>query len=191
MLANQVLSLQNELRNLQNLRFDVIDEFSNNFTGLYGAIGRVDGIIQHINNLDQKFREFYPEFHTKETAEIQQSLIQMTRISREMIEGALQTGAHVIDSLPQTQAQIENLTSMSQGSVGILQATQAGNQIAGNIATQLANLNAQMATATQASSAFYMQTVQARAAEEQRHESALRDWGEPIRAVPVPRSPIW
>ena len=190
MIVNQVQQLENDIRNLKSLRFDVIDEFNSNFVGLYRSLGRVDGLIQHIEGLDRKFQEFYPDYKNAESSAISESLQNIARSTREMIQGAVSAGAHVIDALPTTQGQIESLTQASQGSVGILQATQAGNQIAATIATQLANLNTQTAAATQATSAFHMATLQKEAAAEKAQQDALKDWGTPLRTVRVPRDPL-
>jgi P-type conjugative transfer protein TrbJ len=47
--------------------------------------------------------------------------------------------------------------SDSQGAVGILQAAQAGNQIAATVSGNLIQLNAQLATYTQAHTAYLME----------------------------------
>jgi P-type conjugative transfer protein TrbJ len=190
MIINQVQQLENDIKNLKNLRFDVIDEFNSNFVGLYRALGRVDGVIQHLEGLERRFEELYPDYKDADSNSISKSLQQISRSAREMIEGALSAGAHVVDALPTTQGQIESLTQASQGSVGILQATQAGNQIAATVATQLANLNAQTAAATQATSAFQMATLQKQAAAEKAQKDALKDWGKPLKAVRVPVNPL-
>lgn len=185
MIVNQVQQIENDIRNLKSLRFDVIDEFNSNFVGLYRALGRVDGLIQHIEGLERKFQEIYPDYKNADSSAISESLQSIARSTRDMIEGAVSAGAHVIDALPTTQGQIDALTHASQGSVGILQATQAGNQIAATIATQLANLNAQTAAATQATSAFQMATLQKQAAAEKAQQEALKGWGEPIRGKTI------
>jgi len=51
-------------------------------------------------------------------------------------------GAGAVQNLPNTQAQTGSLLSASQSSVGILQATQAGNQLVAVQTGQLADLTA-------------------------------------------------
>ena len=58
---------------------------------------------------------------------------------------ALTLGAGAVQNLPNTQAQTSSLLSSSQSSVGILQATQAGNQLVAVQTRQLADLTALLA----------------------------------------------
>ena len=58
---------------------------------------------------------------------------------------SLTLGAGAVQNLPNTQAQTASLLASSQSSVGILQATQAGNQLVAVQTRQLADLTALLA----------------------------------------------
>ena len=194
MIANQVISLANEAKNLTALPFDIIQEFSSQFNDLFSAVGSVDGLMQNLSTLQSKFESLYPDFsaiydpisRSSMAADVEKWI----KTTREMVLGASKTGAQVLQSLPSTQAQLDRLMSDSQGAVGILQATQAGNQIAGTISGNLISLNAQLATYTQAHTAYLMQMNGAAAAARNRMDHVLDGWAQPYQGNPLPENPF-
>lgn len=194
MIANQVISLSNDAKNLTSLPFDIVQEFSSQFNDLFSAVGSVDGLMQNLSTLQSRFENLYPDFteiydpvgRSSMAADVEKWI----KTTREMVLGASKTGAQVLQNLPSTQAQLEHLMSDSQGAVGILQATQAGNQIAGTISGNLINLNAQLATYTQAHTAFLMQMNGAASAAKNRMNHVLDGWGQPYQGNPLPENPF-
>ena len=83
----------------------------------------------------------------------------------------MKTGAVAVGNIDGTQTQTSSLVSASQSSVGILQATQAGNQLLGVQARQIADLTAMLAAQGRAQS---LETSRQAAAEEQAHEQFSR-----------------
>jgi P-type conjugative transfer protein TrbJ len=92
----------------------------------------------------------------------------------------------VLENLPHSQAQLEELLGQSQGAAGILQAAQAGNQISASIAGNLQTLNSQLATYSQAHMSFMMQQQAAQAAAGARGREVMDGWGERKTHTKVP-----
>ncbi len=193
-IANQVMSLANDARNLASLPFDVINDYSNQFNRLFTTVGTINGLMQNLTNLESRFEELYPDLQNQWDPVSRQSMADDMKkwltATRETMLGAAKTGAQVLESLPQTQAQLAQLMSSSQGAVGILQATQAGTQIAGTIAGQLINLNAQLATYSQAHTSYLMSINSSAEAARNRMDHVLDGWSSGYAGKPIKENPF-
>jgi type IV secretion system protein TrbJ len=194
MIANQIMSLANQARNLKSLRFNIINDFSSKLQMLFAAVGTVDGLMQHVADLESRFEKLYPDLVNlpdlvprKSVAEDMHHQLSTTR---EMMLGAAKTGGQVLAGLPQSEAELAKLMTSSQGAIGILQATQAGNQIAGTIAGQLINLNTQFASYTQAHTAYLMELNSSSAAAKNRMDHVLDGFDERYTGQPLPENPF-
>ena len=194
MIANQVISIANEVKNLKSLPFDIINDFSTQFSDLFSTVGSVNGLMQNLSSLQAQFEELYPNFLDVYDPVSRSSMAtdakKWVQTTRDMILGASKTGAQVLQDLPSSQEQLEHLMSDSQGAVGILQATQAGNQIAATISGNLINLNAQLATYTQAHTAFLMEFNGAEAAAKNRMDHVLDGMDVPYTGKNLPENPF-
>lgn len=194
MITNQVISLANEARNLTALPWDMIENFSGQFSSMFSAVGSINGLMQNLANLESRFEELYPDFNNQWNPVARTSMAEdMKRwlsATRESMLGAARTGAQVLENLPQTQADLEKLVSDSQGAVGILQATQAGNQVAATVAGQLMNLNAQLASYSQAHQSYLLALNTAAQASKNRMEHVLDGWNEPYTGKLINENPF-
>ncbi len=194
MIANQVITLANEAKNLTSLPFDIIQEYSTQFSDLFTTVGSVNGLMQNLETLQSEFESLYPDFSQiydpVSRSSMATDMEKQIHTTREMMLGASQTGAQVLQNLPTTQAQLDRLLSDSQGAVGILQATQAGNQIAATVAGNLTNLNAQLATYTQAHTAFLMEINSAESAAKNRMNHVLDGWDQRYGGNALPENPF-
>ena len=194
MIANEVISLSNEAKNLTSLPFDIIQEYNSQFSDLFTAVGSVNGLMQNLQTLQSQFESLYPDFSQiydpVSRSSMATDMEKQIQTTREMMLGASQTGAQVLQNLPTTQAQLDRLLSDSQGAVGILQATQAGNQIAATVAGNLTNLNAQLATYTQAHTAFLMEINSAESAAKNRMNHVLDGWDQRYGGNALPENPF-
>jgi P-type conjugative transfer protein TrbJ len=185
MIANQVKSLANELKNLTSLNFSIVDEFGVQFRDLFKVVGTVQGLMRDFESLQTNFEELYPDFNNMEDLISSETVAEQANKwldeSRSMIEGAALTGAKVLENLPATKAQLDKLIVNSQSSVGILQASQAGNQIAATISGNLMNLSTQLATYSQAHMSYLQKHNSKEAANQNRLNRMLEP--EPARAV--------
>lgn len=158
MIKNQVQQLANDLKNLTKLDFDILDDYSQNMNDLFSKMGEVHGLMQELGDLEAKFEELYPDFNNQIGAfdgqKASEAINTALDESREMMLGAAKVGQVVLENLPKTQEQLEELIADSQGAVGILQATQAGNQINATISGNLMTLNSMMTNFVQAYTSF-------------------------------------
>jgi len=176
-IVNQMQSLENEFLNLESLEFSVIDDYRSQFEALFEAVGRVNGLVNDYAALEERFEELYPDWsHETEllpSEEVAVKTKEWLEKSRKAVLGASLTGAKVLENLPETQAQLGELVQNSQEAVGILQAAQAGNQIAAQVAGNLTNLNAQLAKYTEAHMSYLMKLQQEEAAGKNNLDHAL------------------
>ena len=194
MIANQITSLTNEARNLTRLPYNVINEFSSQFSELFSTVGEVNGLMQNLSSLQSRFEQLYPDFANTwdpvSRMSMAEDIRQRLTATREVMLGAAKTGGRVLEAMPQTQDQLETLMASSQGAVGILQATQSGNQIAGTIAGQLMTLNTQLATYSQAHMAYLMELNSSNAASKNRLDHVMDDWNESYSSRPLSENPF-
>ena len=194
MIANQVRSLAHEVRNLTKLPFDIIADFNGEFSDLFSTMGTINGMMQNLETLESEFEKLFPDFLSQSGPEPRASIAEDIKIqianTREVMLGAAKTGAQVLENLPKTKEELAKLMSDSQGAVGILQATQAGNQIAGTISGNLIQLNAQVATYTQAHTAYLMEINSASAAAKNRMDHVLKDWAKPSGGKSIAENPF-
>ena len=193
-IANQVTSLANEARNLASLPWDMIENFSNQFSSMFSAVGSINGLMQNLANLEGRFEELYPDFSNQwdpvSRTSMAEDMKKWLSATRESMLGAAKTGAQVLENLPQTQADLEKLISDSQGAVGILQATQAGNQVAGTVAGQLMTLNAQLASYSQVHLSYLMSLNTSAQASKNRMEHVLDSWSQSYSGKPINENPF-
>lgn len=181
MIKNQIESLANEMKNLEKLDFSIIDQFSGDMNELFEVTGKIQGLMQDYTDLQSEFQRLYPDFTLGtgfDSTKLVEQATDWLRASRNAVLGAAQTGAKVLESLPRSQIELETLVTRSQGAAGILQAAQAGNQISAMIAGNLQSLNAQLATFTQAQTAYQMRVDQAQAAQSASMKDVLKGWGK-------------
>lgn len=193
MIKNQILSLENELKNLTQLDFNILDDYSQSMRYLFEKMGEVHGLMQEFSNLQAEFEELYPDFNnilqSLDPTLTSESVNRALDESRQMMLGASKTGSAVLENLPKTQAQLEELLSDSHGAVGILQATQAGNQINATISSNLMNLTAMFTSYVQAYVSYTQNANMGQAIEAKRAKDLLV--GESPSAVPpVPFKPF-
>lgn len=193
-IANQVQSLANETKNLKNLKYDVIQNFNGQFTDLFRTVGTINGLMQDLSSLQNRFDQLYPDYNSQYGAIPSYQMSGDTQSwiaeTRKMMLGAAKTGAQVLQNLPQSQSELETLMRKSQNSAGILQATQAGNQIAATVAGGLINLNSQMASYSQAHTAYLMEINSSAAMTKNRMDHALDDWAQPSNSHLIPENPF-
>lgn len=181
MIRNQVKSLANDFENLKKLDISIVDDLSNQMNDLFEVTGSINGLMQEFSGLQAEFDRLYPDFGDQtgiDAEELAKQASEWLKHSRETILGASRTGAKVLENLPRSQAQLDELLTQSHGAAGILQAAQAGNELSANIAGNLQTLNAQLATYSQAHMSFMMQQQAAQAALGARSRQAMEGWGE-------------
>lgn len=144
-LQNQALSLTNQARNLAQLPYSSLQT-------LQGNVGRVGGLMQQaqrvaydVQAIDREFGRNYAVTAGSSDAALIASAKARWLNSAAAFRDALEVQAGVVAGLNGGRAELGNLVGASQGASGILQATQAGNQLLALQSQQLTDLTAMMA----------------------------------------------
>jgi P-type conjugative transfer protein TrbJ len=144
-LQNQALSLTNQARNLAQLPYSSLQT-------LQGNVGRIGGLMQQaqrvaydVQAIDREFGRNYSVTAGSTDAALIASAKARWLNSAAAFRDALQVQAGVVAGLNGGRTELGNLVGASQGAGGILQATQAGNQLLALQSQQLTDLTAMMA----------------------------------------------
>ena len=184
-LSHEVQSLANQAQNLQNLPASISGQVLGQYVQQYGqlvqAVGAIQGIAHDVATLTQQYDTMFPNTPLAAGPLNYQTVMgQLTGWlgqTRSVYQGAYQTQAQVMQSLGADSSSIEALLTQSGASHGALDATQAGNQLTGQVASQLLKMNQQMATMNQAQLTWIAEQTQL-AAQAQKHQvDAMAGYG--------------
>lgn len=135
---NQIQSLQNEAqmllnqgKNLSRIDFPQLRELQQRLSDIDRLMGQAQGIDFRIDQLDQRFRQLYPQ-------DFDQALRRDQRVTRarDQLDTAMsafrqtmgvQNG--IVDNVRSDTAALAEIVARSQGAEGSLQAAQATNQL--------------------------------------------------------------
>lgn len=194
MIVNQIKQLENDFKNLTDLDFSIGNDYSAQLHDLFSEMGAVQGLMQDLISLQSNFEQLYPEFNTNpsavSSATMSQVLNDALNESRQMMLGAARTGAKVLENLPKTESQLDQLLVKNENAVGNLSALQAGNQISATISSNIMNLNALMANYAQAHMSHLQKLNTEQAAVENRLQHVLRGIDDAPTAAKVNRNPF-
>ena len=151
--TNQVTSLQNEAqmlinqaRNLASLPYSSLQQLQQSVQRTQQLLGQAQNIAFDVQRIDQAFQSQYGSISLSTS---DQRLIADARSRWQNTVGGLQDAlrvqAGVVGNLDTNRSEMAALIGQSQGAVGALQATQAGNQLLALQAQQLADLVAVVA----------------------------------------------
>ena len=153
-IQNQITSLQNQAQMLINqeklleqLPTTVLNDVERDYSQVQNLLKQANGITYNVQSMNQAFSQRYPVSISSTTSDLQMtaSAQQRWQDSLSAFQHALTLGTGTVQNLPNTQAQTASLLASSQSSVGILRATQAGNQLVAVQTRQLADLTALLA----------------------------------------------
>ncbi|GAB1715429.1 MAG: conjugal transfer protein TrbJ [Nitrobacter sp.] len=171
-LANQTQMLLNQAKNLVNLPTSALSQIEGNFSKMKSLMGEAQKLAYNVQNIEQQFQSTYQNFASNKTsAQLVEGARQRWQDSLSAYEHALKAGATAVDNIDSTQSQTSSLVSASQSATGALQATQAGNQLLGVQARQLADLTAMLAAQGRADA---LEKSRKAAAQEQSREQFSR-----------------
>lgn len=171
-LQNQAQMLMNQARQLTSLPTSLLGEIEGNFSQMQGLLRQAEQLAYDVQSIDQQFEQRYQNFGANQTSrQLVDGARQRWQTSVSAFEHSLKVGAGAVTAIPQTQAQTTTLVGASQGAVGVLQATQAGNQLLAVQARQMADLTAMLAAQGRAQS---LEQARQAAAQEQAREQFRR-----------------
>lgn len=167
-LAHEVQSLAYQAQNLKGMpapvAASVISQYTSQFGKLVAAMQTINGIAENVAQLTTRYNATYPNTALAQgplsTANVMSQLTAWLGQSRSVYQGAYNTQAQVMASLPADTGNVQTLLQTSGSSQGALSAIQAGNQLQGQLASQLMKMNAQMATTNQAQLNWIAQQTQ-------------------------------
>lgn len=135
---NQITSLQNEAqmlinqaKNLTSLDFSVLDDLKRNIAQTERLISQAKGLSFDIDSMEQQFSQIYPQEYAASVTHddmVQQARERWER-SREALETAMLMQSQVSENLVADEGTLGDLVNRSQSAAGILEATQATNQL--------------------------------------------------------------
>jgi len=190
-LSHEVQSLGYQVQNLQSMPSgianNVIGQYTTQFGNLVAAMQSINGIAQNVATLTAKYNATYPNTALAQgplsNANVMAQLTTWLNQSRSVYQGAYNTQAQVMTSLPADSANIRTLVQTSGSSQGALDAIQAGNQINGQVAAQLMKMNSQMATTNQAQMNWIAEQSQLIAQAQQTSQRAMVGYTAPSTAT--------
>lgn len=153
-LQNQALMLLNQARNLASLPYSSLQAIDQSIARTQQLLSQAQRIAYDINQIDRAFAQTYPQSYAGSTSSQQLFTDAQTRWQNALAgyQDALRVQAGVVQALDTTRAQTDALVSSSQSATGILQATQAGNQLVALQTRQLVDLTALIAAQSRAQS---------------------------------------
>jgi len=153
-LQNQTQMLLNQARNLTSLPASSLQAIDQSITRTQRLLNQAQRIAYDINQVDQAFGRSYPRTYSGSTSSQQLVGDAQTRWQNSLAayQDALRVQAGVVQALDTSRAETNGLISSSQSAVGILQASQAGNQLMALQTRQLVDLTALIAAQSRAQS---------------------------------------
>ena len=153
-LQNQALMLLNQARNLASLPYSSLQAIDQSIARTEQLLSQAQRIAYDINQIDRAFAQTYPQSYAGSTSSQQLFSDAQTRWQNALAgyQDALRVQAGVVQALDVTRAQTDALVSSSQSATGMLQATQAGNQLVALQTRQLLDLTALIAAQSRAQS---------------------------------------
>lgn len=180
-----VQMLEYDARNVASLPFSVLAPLLDSFNRITGLMSQAQGILYTIESVEQQFERFYPSLIDAASPDAQLFADARTRWehSRAAFRQTMSVQSRIVTDLAGDQAEMAALVNQSQAATGILQATQAGNQLVALQTRQLAATQALLAAQGRAEA---LEMARRAAAEEQAREQYRRFLGTPSTYVPTP-----
>ena len=164
-LQNQAQMLVNQAKNLASLPYSSLQQLERSLQRTQQLLAKTQRIAYDIKQIDQAFSTTYAptSMSTSDQALIANAQTRWQN-SVAALQDALRVQAAVVGNLDTNRTQMSALIGASQGATGALQASQAGNQLLGLQAQQLADLVAVVAAQGRAQN---FETAQRVAAQDQ------------------------
>jgi len=153
-LQNQTQMLQNQAKNLASLPHSSLQAIEQSLARTQQLLSQAQRLGYDGNQIDQTFQRLYPQSYSGSTSSEQLVSDAQERWQKALAgyQDALRVQAGVVQALDTTRSETGALVSSSQSAEGILQATQAGNQLIALQTRQLVDLTALIAAQARAQS---------------------------------------
>jgi type IV secretion system protein TrbJ len=156
-IANQIQSLNHEIRNLQQfpggLSAALVNDYVLKWNQLSATFRAINGLAGNLGNLNAAYAAQYPNRNIAgplTSAQVIAQIQAQLNAARQSYVGVYRTSGDVMAAIPQSQANLSSALAASQGANGNLDAIQAETQVTAQVATLLMDENAQLAAMYQA-----------------------------------------
>jgi P-type conjugative transfer protein TrbJ len=171
-LQNQAQMLINQAKNLATLPFSSLLQLEQSIQRTQQLLAQAQRIAYDIQQIDRAFSTTY----APASSSIPDQALMANAQSRWQnaiagLQDAMRTQATVVGNLNTNRTQMSALVTSSQGATGVLQASQAGNQLLALQAQQLADLTAVVAAHGRAQN---LESAQRASAQDQGREQLRR-----------------
>ena len=170
-LQNQAQMLVNQARNLASLPYSSLQQLEQSVRRTQALLAQAQRIAYDIKEIDRAFATTYATASNDSAQAVIANAQTRWQNSVAGLQDALRVQATVVGNLDTHRKEMSALVSSSQGATGALQASQAGNQLLGLQAQQLADLTAAVAAQGRAHA---LETAQRAAAQDQGREQLRR-----------------
>jgi len=153
-LQNQTQMLLNQARNLTSLPYSSLQAINQSMARTQQLLNQAQRLAYDVNQIDQAFGRSYPQSYPVSTSAQRFAGDAQTRWQNSLAayQDALRVQAGIVQALDTSRAETNGLISSSQSATGILQASQAGNQLIALQTRQLVDLTALIAAQSRAQS---------------------------------------
>lgn len=145
-LHNEAQMLINQAKNLTSLPTSLLGQIEGNFSQMKSLLGEANKLAYSVQDIESQFNSIYQQLGSDlSSQQLVDGARQRWQTSVSAFEHSLKAGAVAVDNIEGAQQQTSSLVGASQSAVGVLQATQAGNQLLAVQAKQFADLTAMLA----------------------------------------------
>lgn len=130
-LQNQAKMLINQARNLTSLDFSVLNDLKRTIAQTERLVSQAKGLSFDVASMEQQFKQLYPQQYAASVSgdQMLKDARDRWQRSRDALETTLKMQAQVSENLATDEGALGDLVSRSQSAAGILEATQATNQL--------------------------------------------------------------
>lgn len=145
-LRNEAQMLINQAKNLTSLPTSMQAEIEGNFSEMKALLAEAEKLAYSVDDIEAEFKDAYQNFGSDLTdKQLVEGARQRWQDSVSAFEHSLKAGAVAVDNIEGTRSHTGALLGASKSAVGILQATQAGNELLAVQARQISDLTAMLA----------------------------------------------
>ena len=170
-LQNQTQMLLNQARHLTSLPTSLLNDIDRTFTQTQNLLKQVDKIAYDVQAIEQTFQKYQGFSASQSDQQLINGARDRWQTSVSAFQHSMSVGATAVNNLLATQSHTDTLIGASQSAVGVLQVSQAGNQLLAVQARQMADLTALVAAQGRAQS---IEQARQAAGEDQAREQVRR-----------------
>lgn len=146
-LQNEAQSLINQAKNLSRVSFPELQAITKSLRQVDQLMGEAHGIQFKIANVDQQFRQLFPQSFNQALTSDQHVIDARGRLDTSMaaLRQTVGVQAQIVENIASDSTTLDGIVARSQGAEGALQVSQATNQLLALVAKQQFQLQNLMA----------------------------------------------